>query len=222
MISLWVLPVEASGAVLYDQTGGPSTGSFSSSNFGVANQVSQGADDFTVPAGATWQISSVSVFGSGLLTGSPTAAVFLYPNAGSLPGAQLFSQSGIPISGVNNFTIPISSAPQLGPGTYWIGVRITDPVQWSWAAEGPQFGSIAVWRNPADGYGTGCTDFAALNSCFVTSSKSFLFRLDAADTVPPATPPSTTTTTKKKKCKKKKHKRAASAKKRKCKKHKKR
>ncbi len=171
-----------------------------------------------MPAEQSWQIGSVDVVGSGSLTGSPTAAVTIY-GAGSLPGTQLFSQSGIPISGVNNLTIPLTGTPSLATGTYWVSVLITDPVQWSWCAKQAQLGAVAAWRNPGDGFSKGCIAYTALTSCG-SVGKSFLFRLNSPDPVPPVAPPSTTTTTKKK-CKKK-HKRATSAKKRKCKKHKKR
>jgi hypothetical protein len=218
-LGLGLLPAGASGAVLYDQTSGtPDAGCISSSDFGVANKVAQGADDFPVPAGQTWQIGSIDVVGGGALTGSPTATVTIY-GTGSLPGAQLFSQSGIPISGANNLTIPVTGAPSLATGTYWISVLVTDPVQWSWCEKQAQIGAVAAWRNPGGGFSLGCTTYTALTSCGSTG-KSFLFRLNSPDPTPPAAPPSTTTTAKKK-CKKKKHKRAASAKKRKCKKRKK-
>ena len=196
----------ASAGVLYDQTTGPSSGSITSSDFGVANKVSQGADDFTVPAGANWQIASVTVNGSGSLTGSPTAAVFLYANAGSLPGTQLFSQSGIPISGVNNFTFPVAGSPLLSPGTYWISVQITDPVQWSWSGSAAQFGAVAAWRNPGNGYSTGCIAYTAVTSCLGTTSKSFMFALNSPDPAPPAPPANTSVPPSvKKKCKNKKY-----------------
>jgi hypothetical protein len=206
----------ASAAVLYDQTAGTAdAGCISSSDFGVANKVAQGADDFPVPVGQTWQIGSVDVVGGGFLTGSPTAAVTIY-GAGSLPGSQLFTQSGIPISGANNLTIPITGAPPLTTGSYWISVLITDPAQWAWCAKQAQVGAVAAWRNPAGGFAVGCTTYTALTSCS-SVGKSFLFRLNSLEpAAPPAAPP-TTTTTRKKKCKKK-HRRAASAKKRKCKK----
>jgi hypothetical protein len=194
----------ASAAVLYDQSAGSADGGcISSSDFGVANKVAQGADDFPVPASTTWQIGSVDVIGSGSLTGSPTAAVFLY-SAGALPGAQIFSQTGIPITGFNNLSIPVTGAPQLTTGTYWISVQITDPVQWSWCAKQAQFGAVAAWRNPGNGFSTGCTSYAQLTAC-EPPGKSFLFRLNAVEPVAP--PATAATTTKKKKCKNKKYRR---------------
>jgi hypothetical protein len=201
IVTVLVLPVNASAGVLYEQTGSPNAGCTSSSDFGIPNKVAQGADDFTVPAGATWQLSSVDVFGGGALTGSPTAAVFLY-GAGSLPGSQFFSQSGIPIAGFNDFSIPITGAPPLTAGTYWISVQITDPVQWAWCAEQAQFGAAAAWRNPGDGFSKGCITYTPLTSCG-NLGKSFLFRLNAPDPVAPA--PVTGAT--KKKCKNKKYRR---------------
>ena len=219
LLAVCLFPVRALAVVLYDQTAGsPDAGCTSSSDFGTANKVAQGADDFTVPAGQTWQISSMDVIGSGALIGSPTAAVFM-SGAGTLPGTQLFSQIGIPITGANNLSVPVSGAPPLATGSYWISVQITDPpVQWSWCAKQAQLGAAAAWRNPGNGFSTGCTSYTPLTSCG-NLGRSFLFRLNAPDPVaPPATVP---VTTRKKKCKKK-HRRAAFAKKRKCKKRKRR
>jgi hypothetical protein len=203
MLGLCLLPAGASGGVLYDQTAGtPNGGCISSSDFGVANKVAQGADDFPVPAGQTWQISSIDVIGGGVLTGSPTASVFIY-GAGALPGSQLFSQTGIPIAGANNLSIPVTGAPPLATGTYWISVQVTDPVQWSWCNKQEQIGSVAAWRNPGGGFGIGCMAYAPLTSCN-SLGKSFLFRLNAPD---PVAPVPVTTTVKKKKCKNKKYRR---------------
>jgi len=218
VLAVLVLPGRSSAAVLYDQTGTANAGCISSSDFGIANKVAQGADDFTVPTGASWQITKVDTIGGGALTGSPTAAVFLY-GPGPVPGAQIFGESGIPVSGANNISILVTGAPPLSAGTYWLSVQITDPVQWTWCAEQAQFGAAAAWRNPGDGFSTGCTAYTPVTSCFVTFAKSFLFRLNTPDPLPAAPPASTP---RRKKCKKKHRRSASTAKKRKCKKRKRR
>jgi hypothetical protein len=135
-----------------------------------------------------------------------------------LPGAQLFQQTGIPVSGGLGFSAPISGAPALGPGTYWVSVQTSGSTQWSWASTQSAVGNQAVWRNPPNGYSKGCIVYTTLSGCTFAPAANFLFRLNAADPVAPV--PATTATTTKKKCRRKKHKRAASAKKRKCKKKK--
>jgi hypothetical protein len=217
-LSACLFTPSAPAAVLYDQTGFPQNAALISSSSFTSDltKAARGADDFTVPAGATWQISSVDVVGttpSGL-----TAGVFIYGNAGLLPGALLFQQTGIPIAGTYGFSAPISGAPALGPGTYWVSVQTSGATQWSWSTSQTTAGHTAVWGNPANGYGTGCTSFTPLPSCDSFSpSQSFLFRLNAPDPVAPV--PATTTTVKKKKCKNKKYRRHH---KKKCKKRKRR
>jgi hypothetical protein len=205
MLGMWLLPAGAFGAVLYDQTGLPqNAGLITSSSFTAdLTKAAQGADDFTVPAGASWQISSVDVVGdtpSGL-----TARVFIYANSGSLPGSLLFQQIGIPITGTNGFSAPVSGAPALGPGTYWVSVQTSGTSQWSWSSSQTTAGHTAVWGNPANGYSTGCTSYTPLPGCDSFSpSQSFLFRLNAPD---PVAPTPVVTTTPKKKCMNKKYRR---------------
>src|SRR4051794_13931000 len=97
---LAAFPAVAQGAVLYDQTdagGGTATVSDDySDNNSLDDQL---ADDFTVPAGESWQISQVDVGGFTFSTPPPSVNVFLYSNAGTLPGGQIFGQLGIAATG---------------------------------------------------------------------------------------------------------------------------
>lgn len=117
-VGLWA--GAAQGAVLYDQTAN-GTDSYLTSNDFVAPgddlADDQVADDFTVPAGQVWTIDEVDVEGFFTGTPPPTVNVFIYANAGSLPGGLLFSQLFAPATNGANYTVPIAGAPALQRGT---------------------------------------------------------------------------------------------------------
>jgi hypothetical protein len=210
----------AGAAVLHDQTDGPST----APNHGIFSMTDpiedvQAADDFTIPPGRSWVIQSVDVAGHYEVGAGPisSANVLLYSNAGNLPGIQLFAQRKIiPSNGTTGpyFSIPVTSVPQLVPGTYWVSVQAnfsTATEIWEWDTRAAQSGSPAAYRaNAGFGLCPGAIGaWVTRNSCAqLSDDPDQLFRLNGI-TVP-----------QKKRCKKpkRKHRSAAVAKKRKCKK----
>ena len=183
------------------------------------------AEDFTVPAGQTWTISQVDVagrfFGSQLLP--PTLNVFIYANDPTDPGDHvpldppLFQQLDVVASNGPNYVIPLSGAPPLGPGKYWVSVQQTgafyDPNlqesnSWSWRAlelDDPSIGSQSAMKffPPA----TFCLTWTPIHGCQDVGTRNFAFRLHGPDAVPaaPVTPvtPAEPAAKKKTKCKKK-------------------
>ena len=158
--------------VLYTQTGAAGLNGPPSQVFEPANTAfnSQAADDFTVPGGTTWTITSVSATGGPTTQGgTPTSInVFFYANSGSnLPGAPVASLLNITTftggnTGIYNVTLP--SAVNLTPGTYWVSVQINMPFvgngQWFWSTYGTtNVGSEHAWQNPGGGFGTPCTNW---------------------------------------------------------------
>jgi hypothetical protein len=137
----------ASGAVLYSKTEAVSEVPechesegmrlciYPTNAFASQDSVVQLADDFTVPSGQAWTISHVDVQGSySGEAGALPVVVALYANAGSIPGTEIFSEQNNTGPGFPNYSIPISGAPALTPGTYWLKVE----------ALGPK--SISIWR----------------------------------------------------------------------------
>ncbi|MBX2934320.1 MAG: proprotein convertase P-domain-containing protein [Ferruginibacter sp.] len=150
---------------LYQQTGTASNGS-PSQVFEPANAAysSQSADDFTVPANTSWNITRVTADGIG--SGAPTSInVFVYENSGSnLPGSVVasypnlttFTQTG------GNYVINLPSTLTLSTGTYWLSVQVNMSFatggQWFWGNTGTtNIGSEYAWQNPGGGFGTPCT-----------------------------------------------------------------
>ena len=131
------------------------------------------ADDFTVPVGFSWTIDSVLARGKNDGPGiGTTARVTFYEDGVDEPGSVIATRTGT-VTGFPRMQVAIPSPPTLATGTYWISVEslmpagsFENPSQWFWAVNdaGP-FGAEAVFRNPGDGFGTGCTVFTPRIDC---------------------------------------------------------
>jgi hypothetical protein len=171
------VPATAGAATLFDQIDPTPPESTGSQDFETAFDVvdTLAADDFIVPAGQVWKLDSA--FLDGFKVGSTTPAAYhvaLYRNAGTLPGEEIFNAtvSMGPGATYPDVSLPLSNAPVLPAGTWWLsaqarldGVNPADPQQWFWSESDSGSGSTAVWRNPSDAYGTGCTSFTPRPEC---------------------------------------------------------
>jgi hypothetical protein len=134
----------------------------------------------------------------GFYTGSTppsTVKVFLYADATSLPGTELFNQDVTATNGPN-YAIPIAGAPTLTPGTYWLSVQQTGATyfsaDWLWEDRSTVSGNPAAFRNPGDGYGSGCTDWGVKATCLGAGTEpEQLFKLSGTSaSYPPVPAPS--------------------------------
>ena len=142
------------------------------------SKTSQGADDFTLSKEA--QIGSLEFFGSGS-NPSTTLAVWIYADGGTAPGAEIFHQAGLAEAGTpNDFTVHLTGAPTLAPGSYWLSMQLSTFGYWDSLTA--QVGDPAVWQNPGNGYGLGCPTYQPLAGCGA-SGKDFAFRVYAPDPV---------------------------------------
>jgi hypothetical protein len=167
------LPASASAEVLFDQIDQTSPQSINSQDFPAANDKfdALNADDFVVPAGQTWDLGSALVRGTNSGTGVATAArVFVFADAAGKPGAQLFS--AVATASAYPRMVLTFDGPALPAGTYWFGAQaILDPgssapfSQWFWSENSERAGALAVYRNPGDGFNTGCTAFTVKSDC---------------------------------------------------------
>ena len=186
----WKLELCGAGtnSFVYDQTDNPGTDLVSSQNFEAANDAydDQAADDFAVPPGEKWTIETIEILGgywngTGPLT---SVNVWFYQNTGGLPGTQVFSQLGlVPTSKVDGdlvLHLP-SPPPTLSGGTYWLSVQAnmnrSSGGQWGWTARAAQSYSPFAWRNPGNGFGSGCTAWTTNGACGFTAGPDLLFRL---------------------------------------------
>lgn len=174
----------AAGAVVLFSQSGPGSGSvptipsFDDPDPAGDNQV---ADDFTIGPEQSWTLSLIRTVGVAQGSGTVTAAVFIYRDAGGAPGELIYSTSGAaPENGTCtngqfcNLNVPIAGAPPLGPGTYWASVQTTGSFFWRWAVvtPGETFGAAARWQNPGNGFNRNCVTYAPLLDCnWVTASQ---------------------------------------------------
>lgn len=175
MTAALALPASASGAVLHDQTNSVGSNSYASEDFQPSQDLVDSwiADDFTVPAGQSWTLSHMDVIGVDNGGPPPFVNIFIYSTSGTLPGSELFHQSGIPASGYPNYSAAISGAPALGPGTYWISMQEAGGgfmvPSWAWQGRLVQDGNQATFQSPNGGWGSGCTSWTPIHTCFPSS-----------------------------------------------------
>ena len=177
----------APNVVLYDQYDNPTGGAYTSQDFEVSFDAydNQGADDFVVPAGETWNIEGVDVQGS-YSTGGPAAAfhVFIYSDAAGLPGTNVYTaldQSYSDGGSGTDFVITLTSPAVLTEGTYWVSVQSRQDFgtagQWFWGDRSVQNGNPAAWQNPGGGFGTPCTTWGVRGTC-IGGAPDNVFRLN--------------------------------------------
>ncbi len=170
---------------LYSQIDNPSGNGAPAQNFSSSNDAydAEGADDFVVPAGG-WTIGLVNLVTT---VGTPTstvAAVTFYSDAAGLPGAAVCSYPTAPaVISTTNTVITLPTDCTLSAGTYWVGVSIDLNFgsfgQVFWSNRTTQSNGAGAWRNPGDGFGSGCTAFTAMTTCGVGggTNPDFLFQL---------------------------------------------
>ncbi len=127
------------------------------------------ADDFTLTSSCT--VNEVDVFGGGYGWPGPVTSfnVTFYKDDGSgVPGKTMgtqhhltytYTDSGSGISGT--YYIALNNAKTLAAGTYWVSVQakmtLSTSGEWYWDGNTTQTGSPAAWKNPRNGFSTGCT-----------------------------------------------------------------
>jgi hypothetical protein len=155
--------------ILWDQTGSSFGARVSGDHVGDEFD-SQGADDFVVPEGQVWSITSVFAPGSSGATHPepfivPGVHVFIYEDGGTEPGDLITSYLSVPpTTAPDDLTIPLSPTLVLEAGTYWISVQadfntlgLSDG--WLWAVRLTPTGATGVWRS-GPGFGAGNEDWA--------------------------------------------------------------
>ncbi|HOX72255.1 MAG: hypothetical protein WAS23_07870 [Dokdonella sp.] len=175
--------------VLYDQTDSAAGNGAPVQNFEASFDAydSEGADDFVVPAGG-WTVSSfnfVTTVGTPVTT---TAALNVYADAAGLPGGAPVCSAAAAVADVTatGTTVTLPAPCVLGAGTYWVALTVDVNFgtngQIFWSNRSVQTNSPGVFRNPGDGFASGCTDWAAMTTCGVGggASPDFLFQVVGA------------------------------------------
>jgi hypothetical protein len=185
---------DAPGVVLYTQLDSASGNGAPDQDFEASFDAydSEGADDFVVPAGLVWQVTTINTVGTTGTPGGSTVDVTFYNNGGTVaaggagPGTAIAGCSYtaiVPTDSTGSFTINLPTACNLPAGTYWVAIQTNQ----NFGANGQHFWSNrsvasnlgGVWRNPGDGFATGCTAFNRMTTCGVGggTNPDFLFSL---------------------------------------------
>lgn len=175
-----VPPVPNGGAtVLFDTLGNATTSGALSAQFSSSSGApydSEGADDFVVPA-AGWDVSLLQVAafsGAGATEPYPVQAnVRFYADEEGVPGATACEYLAAAVDYDEKLSIAAVQLPEtcsLPEGTYWVSYQ---PIydyglsgdDYYWNLADPQTGAQGKWRNPLDGFESGCTDWGDNTAC---------------------------------------------------------
>ena len=182
-------------SVLYDQLGNNASTITNSQNYETANDAydNEAADDFEVPAGATWVIGTFEVVGQyNDPDDRPSGVnVRIYRDAAGLPGElveewlNLQPTGGFGAPNYSNLSIPLPDAPPLTEGRYWISVQVNlvSGQHWYWRNRTTTTLNPAAWRNPGGAWETPCEEWGqraatcAPGGELATSDPDQVFRL---------------------------------------------
>ncbi len=170
-------------AVLYSQYDNASSGDVSSQDFDSAFQQyeDQAADDFPITSSQNWSITEVDAAGQN--TGNAPTAFNIYfytsvvSGAVTIPGSPVYSATNQaatqPTTG--NYVIPLTVPAVLsGNSSYFLSVQArlnySGGGQWYWQNRSVQASSPASWRNPGNGFGSGCTVWSEKLVCVPTEA----------------------------------------------------
>jgi N-acetylneuraminic acid mutarotase len=174
-----VVPMDPDAfTTLYDQTSAALTGGVTSQDFeaGFDQFDSTAADDFTIPAGVLWSIQQVFVDGEYNGGGPmPAVNVVFYSDNSDLPSTVQCSYTGMTAADVaGDLTISLPSPCVLGAGKHWMSIQArldyTTGGQWFWDNRTTAAGATAAWRNPGNGFGTGCINWSRKMTCLPTQN----------------------------------------------------
>jgi hypothetical protein len=185
------------GNVLYSQLDDPSGYVFTDQEFEAvyAAYSSEGADDFDVADSPGWDITTLNTPGLQTAGGTPFFTNhFYYADAGGAPGAVL-DDCSFPAS--TNFVHDLgnlaTSTPCNAPtGTNWFSQSVRQDYvpfgQHFWATRQNNLGNEANFRNPGNGFGSGCLDWGPANSVCGMNGSDYQFELVGDVRTAPSTP----------------------------------
>ena len=190
----------ADQTTLYDQTDNWGGNLGTAQDFEAAYDVydSEGADDFVVTWADGWNVEQVGII-AGYWNGTGPASsidVVFYSDASGMPGSAMpgcsLMNSPYTDDGAGNFLIDFSGTPCFLPtGTYWVGIQgnldFASGGQFGYGYRSVQNGAGAMWRNPGDGFGSGCTSWGSVATC-ITGGPDYCFAILGENAQPGPTP----------------------------------
>lgn len=179
-------PGSADGAILHDQLDLPTLSGIDSTDYGAGNDKTEAADDFTVPSGRRWTVSSVRVHQEG--APAPSFNVRFYADDPAseteglpYPGVALALRSHLIPGNEGMVVLGLGTPVVLGAGHYWVSVQAnTDGASWRWLNRSESIGTPGVWRGGAGGCASGAPWKHYMSDCTMTGAggPDLLFRLE--------------------------------------------
>ncbi|MCH8486376.1 MAG: S8 family serine peptidase [Candidatus Cyclonatronum sp.] len=162
-VSVTISP-EGEEIVLFDQSGNNITSGILAiyDLDGPETWAVEAADDFNIPAGQTWSITTVEAFGFyGDLNNEPAFVnVYFYADTGGRPAdtpVTGFFEAAVTSSANGTILVQLPEPVQLESGTWWVSVSphmdYFGDGRWLWFGNESANGAQFHWRNPGGGYG---------------------------------------------------------------------
>lgn len=163
----------SANAQLYDQSQQIVTNGVISAYMSDNDTIVQCADDFTVPVGSNWSVTSVTVQGFRNNSGTNMNEMTVELWADSLgPSSIIYSEDitlaglGVPTPQLDTSIVLDLAIPQvLATGKYWLSVygKTEAASRWNWTSRDPApTGDIAMLLDADDYFGSGVTDWVDL------------------------------------------------------------
>lgn len=170
--------------VLYDQYNNIGSSMYGSTNFEPLNNAHDTfiADDFVIPNGEFWAITTVEAKGAIFGTvASASVNVFFYTDNAGLPDTQVGTRLNQTYSGAGDHVITLDPPMALGQGHYWVSVQDNRNYAdgfWYWRTRSVQSYSPAAYKNPGAAENLSCTNWGTRSSqCMPGSLPDQVFRL---------------------------------------------
>jgi hypothetical protein len=187
------------GEILYGQLDDPSGSAGSDQSFegSYAAYDAWGGDDFVVADSAGWDISGVNTPGSNTVAGVDPFFVnqAFYADGGGQPGAVLDgcdfpANTDFTSDGAGNLSTNVTCHAAAGP--VWLSQTVRQDFnpfgQHFWATRATAANQPAVWKNPGNGFGFGCLDWAPANAACGVTGEDYSFELLGEIPEPNGTP----------------------------------
>lgn len=139
------------------------TSSVPSIEYSDMNTISEGADDFIIPAGQSWEVGGVKVYGtfSNGANGFQGAIAHIRSDDDGKPGDIIYSDTNTSLNAFfgQNFFVVFKTPLNLNPGRYWLNFYVKMPISpdssvYAWATSNANIGAPFHWRDPAQVFDT--------------------------------------------------------------------
>jgi len=180
---------EGMATVLYDQTDNAGANGAPDQDFEASFDAydAEGADDFNVDWPDGWVIQQVNTVGT---TGTPGGAlvdVNVYSDNSGTPlgGSMVCSYNDVTptTDNLGALTVDLPTDCNVPTGVHWLAIQVNQNFgtfgQHFWSNRTTQTGNAGHWRNPGDGFATGCLDWTPMTTCGVGGgvNPDFLFSI---------------------------------------------